>query len=928
VDPRDKRYIAGIDLGTTNSALFYVDREKDPSVKGIRHFKIPQTTAPGETARLGVLPSFLYLPGEFDLRPGSLVLPWDKEPPHAVGAFARDQGARVPGRLVSSAKSWLCHARVDRTAKILPWHADNDVRKVSPVQATEAYLGHLRAAWNTAMGGDEENRLENQFVIITVPASFDEVARDFTVEAARLAGLPHVTLLEEPLAAFYSWLVFHEKDWAEHVAPEELICVADVGGGTSDFTLITLKEKDGGPRFERIAVGDHLILGGDNMDLALARLAEAAMRKGKTGASLSANRWQSLCHQCRSAKELLLSGELEKKTITLMGEGRKLIADTLSASLDRETVEKAILEGFFPLVEGGTEAPSRKRTGLTEFGLPYEQDPAVTRHLGAFLERHAEDVRALLGKERPEPELLLFNGGALKPDTLKARIGEAVARWFGSDAPPRVLESADLDLAVARGAAYYGLVKAGLGVRVGSGSARGYYLQVGTGDADGQDKAICLVERGMEEGTRLDLGGRRFEVRANQPVRFQMYSSSYRSGDTVGGIVSVDETLTRMPPVHTVIQFGKKAGETSLPVTVEGAYTEVGTLDLWCRSLGTDHKWRLAFQLRDSGGGPEIADAKVIEESLVVRARAMAKESFEGKPGAVPLERLMPALTDTVELAREKWPLAFLRTLADDLLKLEDIRKKSAEHEARWLNMLGFALRPGFGDALDPHRMKTLWPLFKKGPVFDKNPQVRQEWWVLWRRIAGGLTAGRQRQAFQDLSGLVRPKKGAPKDKTPAQEVLEIWMFLANLERLSAKDKTGLGQILLAGFHPKKVKSQEWWAFSRIGAREPLYGPQDRAVPGEEAEKWVAQILETAWSNPRLAAAALARIGKRTGDRQRDLSPETLEKALVWLEERDLAKAHGRMLKEVVESDREEKAAAFGESLPEGIVLHAEEGED
>ncbi|MFP4477735.1 MAG: Hsp70 family protein [Desulfatibacillaceae bacterium] len=921
MDPHDKRYIIGIDLGTTNSALSWVDREKDPTARGIKHFKVPQVTAPGETSRLGILPSFLYLPGEYDLREGSLVLPWDKNPENAVGMFAREQGASVPGRLVSSAKSWLCHGKVDRTAKILPWNADEGVPRVSPVQATAAYLSHLRAAWNHFMGEDEEYYLENQFVIITVPASFDEVARDFTVEAAKTAGLSNITLLEEPLAAFYSWLVFHEKDWDQHVSPGELICAVDVGGGTSDFTLITLREVSGSPRFERIAVGDHLILGGDNMDLALARTAENAMRKGKKGSSLSANRWQALTHQCRQAKERILSGELGKKTVTLMGEGKKLIADTLSASLDRETIEQVILDGFFPLVDANTPAPDRKKAGITEFGLPYEQDAAVTRHLCLFLERHAGDVRSMLEKDRPRPELLLFNGGALKPGVLQQRVRESVANWFGGPELPRILENPDLDLAVSRGAAYYGLVKAGLGVRVGSGSARGYYLQVGTSEDNGAEKAICLVERGMEEGTRIDLGDRNFEVLANQPVSFQMFSSSFRSGDKPGDLVDVDETLTRMPPMRTVIQFGKKAGQVTVPVTVEGDFTEMGTLALWARAVSTDHRWRLSFQLRDVEKAADVKEARIIEESLVQAARDIIEATYTSKKAdPQPPERLSNAIADIVEMTREKWPLTFIRRLADDLVEVEKGRAQSAEHEARWLNLTGFCMRPGFGDALDEHRIKKLWPLFKKGPAWPKNQQVRQEWWVLWRRLGGGLTAGQQRQVLQDLMSVVK-QKGGGRDKVPAQERLEIWMMLANLERLSARDKAELGATLLAELHHKKARAQQWWALSRFGARELLYGPLDRVVPPEEVAKWIDAILSTEWKNPRPAANTMAQMARKTGDRKRDLDDAVVQKVLDWLEPFDWKKPMVRMLTRVVAVDRQEENQVFGESLPTGMVL-------
>ena len=410
----NKRFIIGIDLGTTNCAVSYVDlsgeegggKEKKPQ---IRLFRVPQLTGAGEISNGSVLPSFLYIPGEYDISKESVIHPWKKKEAAFAGVFARDHGAKVPSRLVSSAKSWLCHSNVDRHAKILPWGSGEDVAKISPVQASAAYLSHIRQAWNRNRGEDEELYLENQLIVITVPASFDEVARDLTILAAKEAGLDHVTLIEEPLAAFYAWLIRHEESWRNHVAPGELILVCDVGGGTSDFTLITLREVDGSPRFERIAVGDHLILGGDNIDLAIARHVES--RFGPKKVKLSGDRWKTLCHECRKAKERILDGQSDAEKITLMGEGGKLIAGVMSATLTRKELEEIVLSGFFPPVDKNEPRKEAVRKGITEFGLPYEQEPAITRHLGWFLMRHEAAVQDLLWKNAL-PDLILFNGGS------------------------------------------------------------------------------------------------------------------------------------------------------------------------------------------------------------------------------------------------------------------------------------------------------------------------------------------------------------------------------------------------------------------------------------------------------------------------------------------------------------------------------------
>ncbi|MGD9066438.1 MAG: Hsp70 family protein, partial [Desulfobacterales bacterium] len=447
-DIADRRFIIGIDLGTTNCAVSYVDLQATGSAaRRIRVFKIPQMTGAGVVNRLPVLPSFLYIPGEFDISREAIVKLWEGADTNFAGAFAQDHGARVPARLVASSKSWLCHGNVDRKARILPWGADKEVPKVSPVMATAAFLKHIRMAWNHSWGPDESLHLENQLIVATVPASFDEVARELTLEATKLGGLNNVILLEEPLAAFYSWLMRHEKDWQKFVQTGELILICDVGGGTTDFTLIILREAEGSPRFERIAVGDHLILGGDNIDLALARRVETSLTGPRR--SMSTDRWKALCHQCRQAKESVLGGSAETFKVTLMGEGSRLIAGTLSAELGKDEVTETVLEGFFPIVEADTSNKPPERKGIAEFGLPYEQEPAITRHLGRFLERHRDDIFQTLQRQSSAPDLILFNGGSLRPAKIQQRIRAALQHWYQDpdSERPSVLTNPNPDLA-------------------------------------------------------------------------------------------------------------------------------------------------------------------------------------------------------------------------------------------------------------------------------------------------------------------------------------------------------------------------------------------------------------------------------------------------------------------------------------------------
>jgi molecular chaperone DnaK (HSP70) len=927
-DIAERRFIIGIDLGTTNCAVSYVDlQEKRAAAKRIRIFKIPQMTGSGEVNRLPVLPSFLYIPGEFDISREAIVELWEGAESNFAGAFARDHGARVPARLVSSAKSWLCHAKVDRQARILPWGADKEVPKVSPVMATAAYLKHIRMAWNHSWGPDDSLHLENQLIVATVPASFDEVARELTLEAAKLGGLNNVILLEEPLAAFYSWLMRHEKDWQDFVQTGELILICDVGGGTTDFTLIILREAEGSPRFERIAVGDHLILGGDNIDLALARRVESGLTGPRR--SMSTNRWKALCHQCRQAKESILGGSAETFKVTLMGEGSRLIAGTLSAELGKDEVAETVLEGFFPMVEADIAHYTAGRKGITEFGLPYEQEPAITRHLGRFLEQHRDDIFQTLQRQSSAPDLILFNGGSLRPAKIQQRIRAALQHWYREtdSERPRVLENPEPDLAVALGAAYYGLVKVGEGVRVGSGSPRAYYLGIARSDAVVPDpqprEAICVVERGLEEGSTIGLKDNSFEVLTNQPVSFDLYSSSYRSGDRHGDVIRIDDSFSVLPPLQTVIQYGRKGVCKTIPVKIEAQYTELGTLALWCRSRISDHRWKLQFQLRDAPVPEVVADAQILEASVTEDVLSYVRDILSGNDKQQ-VEKLVKDIGGIVDLPRNDWPLGFIRTVADELLALLQTRKKGPIFESIWMNLLGFCLRPGIGESFDQQRMRQLWRLYPGGAAFAGHPRVRLEWWIMWRRVAAGLTPGQQRQFFQDVSAFLLGKKGEIKKVTP-QEQLEIWMAVANMEKLYSKEKIELGRKLLAVTSAKKLKAQHLWALSRLGARELLYGPADRVIPPAEVSQWIDQLISYPWSNPNTAGRILSHLARKTGDRSRDLDDKIQADVLDWMAHNDMPEDRQRRVREIVPLAYQDQDALFGESLPQGIILRGKD---
>ncbi|MCS7160225.1 MAG: Hsp70 family protein [Gemmatales bacterium] len=606
------RFSIGIDLGTTNCALAWVDAtgEMSSDTFVVQTLAIPQVVQPGVVEERELLPSFLYLPQPNEVPSGSLRLPWDAQRDYAVGEFARHQGGLVPTRLVSSAKSWLVHPGIDRRAAFLPWQAPEGVRRVSPVEASTRYLQHLVEAWNyqqaTRFPGE---RLELQEVVLTVPASFDAVACALTVEAARAAGLEHLTLLEEPQAAFYSWIHTHH-DWRKQVRVGDVVLVCDVGGGTTDFTLIAVSEEAGNLVLERIAVGDHILLGGDNMDLALAHCLQQKFYR--QGIKLDFGQLRQLALACRLAKEKLFSDpQLLACPITILGRGSRVIGGTLTTELTKEELQQVLLDGFFPIVDFSAEPKTASTVGLQELGLPYAADAAITRHLASFLRRHqsalAERQRQGRGKTAAFPTAVLFNGGVFKATALVDRLVEVLQQWAQAQgAPPvRVLSGTDLDLAVARGAACYGMVRRGHGVRIRGGTARAYYIGVAVNlpAVPGMPppvKAVCVAPFGMEEGTEADVPGQELGLIVGQPVYFRFFSSSTRRKDPIGAVLEDwdENELQELDSLEVTLQ-ASDLHSPIVPVRLHSHVTPVGTLELWCLGRNKQHRWKLEFRLRE-----------------------------------------------------------------------------------------------------------------------------------------------------------------------------------------------------------------------------------------------------------------------------------------------------------------------------------------
>jgi hypothetical protein len=606
------RYAIGIDLGTTHSALSYVDLQASDGEKaegGV--LPVPQLSAPGTVEALPLLASFLYLPHPDEMAPGDLALPWSGgQPAPVVGEMARSRGAGTPIRLVSSAKSWLCHPGVDRRAAILPADAPPEVTRVSPLEASTRYLAHLKQAWNAA---HPDAPFEQQAVTVTIPASFDPAARELTLEAARLAGYGNPTLLEEPQAALYSWIQNSGGGWRKQVKAGDIVLVVDVGGGTSDFSLIAILERDGKLEPHRVAVGDHILLGGDNMDLALAHL--VARKLQANGTQLDAWQMRALTYACRGAKEhLLADANAQAWPIVVPSRGSKLIGGSIRTELTRDEVTAFITDGFFPRVEASARPATRTRAGLTQLGLPYAQDAAVTRHLAAFLARQAgatAELEGFAGRVDPShtflhPSAVLFNGGVFKSELLAQRVMDTINDWLyleGAE-PARMLEGADLDLAVARGASYHGYARRGGGVRIRGGTARSYYVGVESSmpaipGMEPPIEALCVAPFGMEEGSELELPGQEFGLVVGEPVHFRFFGSSVRRQDRIGQVLDFwgpDELQELNEIQATLPAEGRNPGDVA-QVRLHALATEAGTLELVAVSR-EGQRWRVEFDVR------------------------------------------------------------------------------------------------------------------------------------------------------------------------------------------------------------------------------------------------------------------------------------------------------------------------------------------
>ncbi|EOX4440774.1 Hsp70 family protein [Vibrio alginolyticus] len=934
------RFLVGIDLGTTNTVVAYCEITDNLEQSEVSLFDIDQLIGPGEVVRKPLLPSFRYHPAVGQISPSDLTLPWENEPVSGdisnviVGEWARELGAKVEGRQVSSAKSWLSHQAVDRSSDILPWAGAQDVDKVSPVIASASYLNHIRQAWNYR---HPSNKLEDQDVVVTVPASFDETARKLTLEAAQLAGLKKIVLLEEPQAVCYDWYARHQQTAADELKELPLILVCDVGGGTTDLSLIEASfSSQDELALDRIGVGEHLMLGGDNLDLALAHLAESRLsqNKGEQSKKLTAASLTKLIQQTRKAKENLLSANApEEVKITMLGSGSKLLGGTKSIGLSKQEVHQIALDGFFPLSDF-SEVPDKRRSAVVEFGLPYVADSAVSKHVAEFLTTHQQVSRAALGieddKQNAIPVGLLLNGGVFNSELVTERVTTLLSDWRG--APVTVLDNPHPDWSVALGAVAFGKARRGAQLKIGGGAARSYFLHLQEKNKMG--KALCLLAKGTEEGHEIRLSGRRFSLTLGEPVRFNLLTSTH---DTLtnntaiqnGVMVDVDPDLfAPLPPYITTLE-GEGAElqanqKERVEVQLACQLTEVGTLKMECVSAEDDSKrWELEFEVRNKQTDdseqvklhPKLNECK----ELIARLYSGNKKSAEGKEIKTLAKDLEKKLGK-----RDAWDFTTLRQLFDTFAQGRKRRRRSEQHEKNWLRLAGFALRPGFGDPTDSWRIEQVWGLYQQNIQF-KNHQGWTDWWVFWRRIAGGLSQEQQETILADIAKYLHP--GAMKNPQSAKAAQDMGYesmvrLSASLEHLEVEDKVLLVTWFLSkAINQNQFEQAHWWALGRLASRTPLYGSQHNVIPREQAEQWLPKLLEQNWQKEPMIAFAAVMICRKTGDRLFDISDDYREQVLAKLKQSKVPESWVSLVEEVKELSESESKRIFGDALPSGLTL-------
>lgn len=910
-------YFVGIDLGTTHTVVAYA-AVNDPE-KQIHLFEIPQLISPGEVADRPLLPSVRYHPASGELSADSGFL--NTEDGAVLGEAARIFGAKTQGRLVTSAKSWLSHTAVDHTAAILPWGSDDSVFKVSPLDASASYLRHVRTVWEQRFPNAP---LPQQHVVITVPASFDESARSLTLEAAKIAGLSNVRLLEEPQAVVYDWLRRHAGSVAQSLVDSRLLLVCDVGGGTTDLTLIKIEPAEGEPKLTRIGVGDHLMLGGDNIDLALAHLAESRLRIDDR--KLSTADLSQLLEQCRIAKERLLADEApEQVAVTLLGGGSKLIGGTRSTVLTRDEVVNVALDGFLPL-SSLQDVPDKKRSGVVEFGLPYAAEPAISKHIAAFLQLHAQAAKQALAADTLVPDALLLNGGVFRSRTMVQRVQALLANWRGGQ-KPLLLDNRHPELSVAYGAVSYAMARQDKKLKIGGGAARSYFLLVDTvkpvkGESDLGKRGVCILPKGSEEGHEVLLSDRQFALRVGQPVRFHLLSNSGDSDFKPGDIVALDDDrFHSLPPLAVVFEGEQKA---EVIVQLLATHTEVGTLQVQCVAVNdASQRWDVEFQIRKKAAVGVSAELPAQLPQAMEKIQAVFGPKSK-QIDAQAVKTLRADLEKILGMPRAEWSTPLLRELFNALLEGGKYRRRSEQHERLWLSLTGFCLRPGFGYPLDDWRVEQLWKLYPEGLQFVNEKQNWAERWTLWRRVAGGLSTEAQQRLYRDVEKFINP--AAARQPGVAKQLAmrgyeDMVRLVAALERLPVAEKIQLGEWLLKRLEKAGEPDQSWWALGRIGARILFHGNNHDVIAPPIVADWLAQLLKEDWKKQPQAGFAATLLARCCDDRARDIDDPLRLLVLDKLKQAKAPSSWQQMVAEYKPLDESQEKQIFGEALPPGLRL-------
>lgn len=905
------RYSIGIDLGTTNCALCYTDHFQDQPT--IQNLKILQWQDSQGTIEADGLPSFIYLPPKNEWRKGQLNLGFNPEQeesepsPFMIGTGAKAQAEKTADRVIHSAKSWLANGHVDRLRKILPWNSD-DIQgdhRISPVEASALYLQYLKDFWNHTMGAhSEQSRFENQDITITVPASFDEVASRLTLEAAKVAGYPQkVKLLEEPVAAFKAYLSLHPEITKElapdRKSPKVLVC--DIGGGTTDFSLITLdRSNPDDVKLIRSDVSDHILLGGDNIDLAISHTLESQLSPGQP---LQGKNWGQLVTSSRILKEKNLNNhDFEEKDeelfVSLTINSRNLFGGTLTTSISTAKLRSLILDGFFPSCPSDAK-PETAESSLFTFGLPYATDTAFTRHLAGFLKGQSIDA-------------VVFAGGTLKPAFLRQKILHQISQWQGFE--PEEYCHPNLDLAIAQGAA----TNHNKSHKIAGGYPRSIFAELSS--EQGETKMVCLVPKGYTGDKRLVLN-QGIKVRTGEAVKFQLSSSSDLSSQE-GEFIKADQSLVPLPALITKLKTpGKKAKPKFLAVQLETQLTATGVLDLNLVSKESNDFWNLEFQTQSGPIRTKVRESEAGEPQIPPQLLSKAHDLLQGYYGSKggsnqeDLKNITRQMEKIFDLPRQKWPFDSLRALWSSLAPGVTRRGRSRHHEHSFLHLAGYILRPGFGDSKDPFRIEELWRCYELGLNHSKDAGVLNQWWIMWRRVAGGLNKAQQEALF---------KKIYPTIIKGEQVTAEMLLLAGSLENIDINLKTQLGQKLVDQMtRSKHLFDQKVWALARIATRTPLYGGPETIIRAATIEKFAEKLDQISIKkDPKYRGLALfyASAGRKIANKELDIDHQLRLHFLDRLKECRASEEQILQVEQVQAIDYNHQSKMFGEDLPTGFI--------